>query len=235
MSDEATMTPGESDMVLAAEYVLTLLSPTEAAAFEDRLAREPSLRALVAAWADDFVAMTDGIAEARVPPRVWQAIHQRLWPAEAKAPAKGFWARLGLGEFAAGAALAAMFAFLVYQSDLLTPAFQPDFVAEIGEETAPVHFAAAFDAETGALRLKREGQGAAEGRSYHLWLIAGSAAPVSVLVWPANSSKQDVVLPASLAAVLPGATLAISDEPLGGSPTGQPTGAVLAAGQVIAS
>lgn len=235
MSDDTTLTPGRDDMVLAAEYVLTLLSPQEAAAFEERLIREPVLRALVAAWADDFVAMTDGIEEASVPPRVWKAIHQRLWPAAAPQTARGFWSRLGMGELMAGAAVAAMFAFLVYQSDLLPTEFQPDYIAEIGEPDAPVQFAAAFDLASGELRINRQGQEAAQGRSYELWLIAGNDAPVSVMVWPGDSTEQAVVLPASLAGVMAGATLAISDEPLGGSPTGQPTGAVLAAGQVTNS
>ncbi|KAA2316220.1 hypothetical protein DL237_08200 [Pseudooceanicola sediminis] len=236
MSDDTTFTPGEEDMVLAAEYVLTLLGPSEVAAFEERLVREPALRALVAAWADDFVAMTDNIDEARVPPRVWRAIHQRLWPATGAdtTPAMGFWARLGLGKLVVAASVAAMFGFLVYQSDML-PGDHPEFVATLGAADAPVRFAAAYDVDTGELRMRREGQGAAAGRSYELWLIAGDAAPVSVMVWPADTTEQALVLPANLAGVLPGATLAISDEPLGGSPTGQPTGAVLAAGPVTAS
>ena len=42
-----------------------------------------------------------------------------------------------------------------------------------------------------------------------------------------SAAVAEFVLPAQLAS---GAILAISDEPLGGSPTGQPTGDVLAAG-----
>jgi anti-sigma-K factor RskA len=65
-----------------------------------------------------------------------------------------------------------------------------------------------------------------------LWLIEGDAAPVSLGVLP-EAPQARVPLDRALAArIAAGALLAISDEPEGGSPTGAPTGAVLAAGPV---
>jgi anti-sigma-K factor RskA len=64
-----------------------------------------------------------------------------------------------------------------------------------------------------------------------LWLIAGGNAPVSLGVLP-DSGIVALAFPVDLKDQLRGATLAISDEPDGGSPTGQPTGAVLATGVV---
>ena len=65
-----------------------------------------------------------------------------------------------------------------------------------------------------------------------MWLIAdGAGAPVSLGVLPA-AQFAELAIPADQIAALAGATLAISDEPLGGSPTGQPTGAILAVGKV---
>ena len=98
-------TPPDSDLLRAAEYVLGLLEPAEAETFEARLATDPALRALTAAWADDLVAITDTIPEAQVPDHVWQALQARLWPkARAEGGAiprswRGFIASLGLGSW----------------------------------------------------------------------------------------------------------------------------------------
>ena len=62
-------------------------------------------------------------------------------------------------------------------------------------------------------------------------LIDGDAAPASLGVLPDDPHAVLEVAEGHRAA-MPNATLAISDEPAGGSPTGLPTGDVLAAGQV---
>ncbi len=61
-----------------------------------------------------------------------------------------------------------------------------------------------------------------------MWLIAGDDAPVSLGVLPDGPVR--LAIAPDLRPRLAGATLAISDEPPGGSPTGQPSGAVLATG-----
>jgi anti-sigma-K factor RskA len=63
-----------------------------------------------------------------------------------------------------------------------------------------------------------------------LWLIAQDGVPVSLGLLAAGGETV-LVPPADLAAQLPGATLAVSAEPPGGSPTGSPT-RVLGAGPV---
>ncbi|MBY5972174.1 anti-sigma factor [Ferrimonas balearica] len=236
-------TPPDSDLLRAAEYVLGLLEPAEAEAFEARLATDPALRALTAAWADDLVAITDAIPEAQVPDHVWQALQARLWPAaQAEGGAiprswRGFIASLGLGELVVGTVAAALLAFVAWEFGWMQPdpdLAAPEYVAEIGEATGPVRFAAGYDTDSETLVLERLAGAAAAGRSLELWLIAGDAAPVSVAVWPEGADRQEVVLPSGLAARVPEAVLAVSDEPAGGSPTGLPTGAVLATGAVRA-
>nr|WP_277813637.1 anti-sigma factor [Sphingomonas melonis] len=91
---------------------------------------------------------------------------------------------------------------------------------------API--AAAYDRETGVVRI---GGAVAvpAGRSAELWAIRGSAAPRSLGVMAAGR----VVVPAGLRAEMAADTvLAISIEPAGGSPTGLPTGPVVAAGKL---
>lgn len=229
--DTTPLTPEEEETVRAAEYVLGLMEGDLRAAFEVEMGRSPALRARVALWAEDFAAMTDSIAGQDVPPHVWQAITDRIWD-ETPPERAGLWRRWGLGEVLAGSLVAAGLAFLVYQSDLLAPP-PPGYLAEIGAPSDPVRFLAAWDPQDGTLSLEQQGAPAPAGRSYELWLIAGSAAPVSLTVWPADTRTAEIPLPQATGAMLPGAVLAISEEPEGGSPTGQPTGPVVATGQVV--
>ena len=132
-----------------------------------------------------------------------------------------------------GAAAAALIAFAVMQAGLLSPGATPEYRAEVAAADQSLLFTAEFDNESGSLSLTRVAGQAAPGRSLEIWLIAGDEAPVSVMVWPSDTETEEIVLPAPIAAALPGGTFAISDEPEGGSPTGAPTGDVLATGQVV--
>jgi anti-sigma-K factor RskA len=70
-------------------------------------------------------------------------------------------------------------------------------------------------------------------RAFELWAIApGSTRPRSLGVIPASGEMKISPLPADLR---DGATLAISVEPMGGSPTQQPTGPVVFTGSVKAA
>lgn len=278
--EDASLTPEDEDMILAAEYLLGLLDPRRHADMSDRVAREPAMQALVAAWAEDFAAMTDDLDEAEVPGHVWQAIRDRIRRGEGRAdrgdigvtvpgfpldggddgaddadmpergedadadaafdPAdddtptgwKGFIASLGITELVLGTAAAALLAFFAWDSDLMQPRRAPDYAAEIGAAGAAVRFTAVYDEDTGTLEVQRDGMEAQPGRSYQLWMLAGDAQPVPLMVWQREAENQRVVLGPEAAEVMPGATLAVSDEPFGGSPTGLPTGEVLATGAV---
>ncbi|WP_160383716.1 anti-sigma factor [Pseudooceanicola pacificus] len=219
----------EDDRILAAEYILGLLDDETSRALEARMNVEPALRDSVAVWADDFAVMTDGIPEELPPPGVFVSISEVLFGTE-RAPS--LLQRLGIVRMFVGAVAAAGLAFVVISSGLLGPANQPEFVARVEAQDSSLRFRAAYDADTGSLHLVRLAGQAAPGRSLEFWLIAGSNAPVSVMVWPTGADDERIVLPAPIAAGLPGGTLAISDEPEGGSPTGAPTGDVLAVGQV---
>ncbi|MCA0921106.1 anti-sigma factor domain-containing protein [Pseudooceanicola nanhaiensis] len=227
MSSAADKTRDE-DHILAAEYVLGLLAPAQVAAVESSLATNATLRAEVADWSDRFGRLTDDMPEVTPPARVWHAITGRIFPDDTVP----FWRRLGLPQIAVGAALAAVVLWGAISFDLLRPAMplRTDVVAEIGRVDTPVHFRAEYDSAASELRLVRLNGGPQPGRALEVWLIAGTAAPVSVMVWPDGAESVELRLPPELARVLSGATLAISDEPAGGSPTGAPTGAVLATG-----
>lgn len=215
----------DEDRLLAGEYALGLLPPEEAAAFEDRLASDPELRALYAMWAEDFAALLDDTAPVRPPRRVSARIETTLFP-EARQP---LWQRLGL--YGLGGVAAALVLYLVTNAGLLQlgpdPQVTPELTASLASEDGGLLVNAAYDEDTGQLFIERALGAPQSGRDLELWLIAGEAPPASLGVLPAGRSAR-VTLPEALRAGLPGAILAVSDEPQGGSPTGAPTGDVLA-------
>ncbi|WP_397542290.1 anti-sigma factor [Roseovarius salis] len=218
----------DDDVVRAGEYTLGLMPDDEAEAFEARLAAEPELRALCAAWASEFAAMTEELDPVRPPARVQAALEQRLFGRARKGPGV-------LGWLAGMAAVVTAAVILVMTSGLLErgplPPDEPVYRAEIAAEDGSLLVRAAYDAETARLYLERERGAAPPGRALELWLIAGDESPVSLGVLP---TETETVLPIEepLRPKLDGGLLAISEEPPGGSPTGAPTGDVLAVGPI---
>ena len=106
------------------------------------------------------------------------------------------------------------------------------YVAELTDDLDTFVVQARFDPASNQLDLTRTAGGPREGRALEIWLIAGDNAPVSLGVWPKGQANAVLDIPADLALQMAGGVLAVSDEPEGGSPTGAPTGDVLAVGQV---
>jgi anti-sigma-K factor RskA len=225
----------EDDRTLAAEYALGLLPPDAARAAEARLAADSAFRAEVALWSERLADLAGEVAPVAPPPRVAAALEARLFgPAPRPGPpARALWARLerlrGVAFGAlAGAAVAAVLAVALLP--LVERPLPPRFVAELAAEDRALVIRAQLDGS--AIRLERLAGGPAPGRALELWLIAGDAAPVSLGVLP-DAAEAEIAIPEALRPEIgPGAVLAVSDEPPGGSPTGQPTGTVLAAGAI---
>jgi anti-sigma-K factor RskA len=217
----------------AAEYVLGILTTQERNDFARRLRDDAALRAEVIMWENRLAPMVDGVASVAPPTRIYAALEEQLFADAASAP-PGLWRNLG---FWRGLSFASLAAAVVLAGVALTDLKRggddkPTLIAELAGESKAVRLAVAFDAKSGALNINRvEGQ-AATGRAFELWLIEGSNAPVSLGLLP-RTAQGVIAVPEALRAKLPNAVLAISDEPEGGSPTGAPTGAVLATGQVL--
>lgn len=234
MSDQSTDTPrDDDDSLLAAEYVLRLLSPAEEAELAARLTREPALAEEVAAWTIRLSGLDNEVEGVPPAPAVKSALERRLFGMPARVP---FWQRAGLwqGVSLASVAVAAFFAFQALQpvdAPPREPTRAPLFISEIAAEDQSLRLLAVYDSTLGEVRLTRVAGAAVDGRVLQLWAIAGDAAPVSLGVLP-DAAATAVDLPFALRSDVAGLVLAVSDEPPGGSPTGAPTGAVLAVGQV---
>ena len=237
MTDHTTPPKGpenEDDRVLAAEYALGLLSAEERAQFEARLDTDADLRAEVVAWDEHFASVIlDEIDPVDPSPQVAKRLQTILFKPEKQS----FWQQIW--PYGLGGVAAALVLWLTISTGVLIPddtGLQPDLVAELAPtpDGEGLVIRAAVDTTRGAVEVVRAAGAPPEGRVFELWLIAGDAAPVSLgLLDEGNSTLID--LPQDLVALLPGALLAISDEPPGGSPTGAPTGAVRAAGSLTSS
>jgi anti-sigma-K factor RskA len=218
----------DEDRILAGEYALGLLSAEEAAAFEARLGRDPDLRAAYAQWAGDFAAMTDDITPQVPPAHVWQRLEAGLFTDKRRAR----WPRR-LALWGGGIAAAAVLVLALLTGDAwrAPPPAEALYRAEVAAEDRSLVVEAVYDAATGTLLVDRAAGGARAGRALELWLIAGEDAPVSLGLLP-EDRRGALPVPDALRGRVAGAVLAISDEPEGGSPTGAPTGEVLATGAV---
>jgi anti-sigma-K factor RskA len=217
-------TDRDDDEALAGEYALGLMESDARRAFEARLAREPALREQVRAWQERLASLADEVAPVAPPPRAKAAIDARLFaPARTR---RWSWTRFMGGAFTAAALVLAL---LVWTGP---PTTGPALTAEIAAEDRSLVYAVRFEPALARLDLTRTDGAPAAGRVHELWLIVeGAPAPVSLGVLP-DDGRVTLGLPEALSAAVAGSTLAVSDEPPGGSPTGQPTGAVLALGTV---
>jgi|688.fasta_scaffold184692_3 anti-sigma-K factor RskA len=97
---------------------------------------------------------------------------------------------------------------------------------------------ASVDAVRHRVRLMRGALRAPKDRALELWVIVGKRAPVPVGVFGAASDSArdpEFTLPAShLSSIATPVVLAVSIEPLGGSPTNSPTGPIIATGRLTA-
>lgn len=203
---------------LAAEYVLGTLPPEDRAAAERLLARDTDFARLVAAWTARLAPLDAGYGEEPAPPEVLARVEARLFPGQARAPdrpparhTRPRWQIPLWGALAAALALAVLW--------VSEPGSHP-VVATLTAPGEPLRVAAQYG--RGELVFTRAaGPAAPSGRDYELWVIPPAGAPVSL------GLLRDDPVRVALAELAPGTTLAVSLEPAGGSPSGQPTGAVL--------
>tara|TARA_R110002033_G_scaffold2579_3_gene17427 strand:- start:359 stop:1030 length:672 start_codon:yes stop_codon:yes gene_type:complete len=216
---DVTDTFEDDDRALIGEYLLGLLSPEEEAAVERRLPQDRTLAQLHSDWAEALSPMLAG-RDVPAPACLRAEIEARLFRPEPKRSRWWGWAGIVAGPVAAFA----LAVFLLQPPTGFVPTLNAEMPGIEGSGAGDLYLAAGTDG-TDLLIIRRSGE-PLPGRVLQLWLIAGDAAPVSLGVLP---DQDRVVIPAP-AGLTAGVVLAVSDEPPGGSPTGQPTGAVLAAG-----
>lgn len=211
------------DDVLAAELALGLLEGEDRRAAEALARSDPAFAAEVAFWSERLAMLAEEIEPVAPSRGAKPALEKRLFGAPERA-GSGLWKALA----GFGAIAAASFAFLAFVPETVAPPAL--FVSDIVSTDASLNVLAVIDATAHNVRITRTAGTAREGRVLELWGIpADGAPPVSFGVLP-EAEVAVFEVPDALLGKAVGLTLAISDEPEGGSPTGAPTGEVLATG-----
>lgn len=212
---------------LAARYVIGSMRGSARKRFQRLLMTIPSLRDEVAFWEEHLYALTDTVPERRAPKRIWKNIEQRLgWLP--KDPAKSSWWSWGFG-LAAALLLVNLFIFSPQQLQE-TQVFER--VAVIQNDDAQTLWLIQQDEQT--LRVRAVGNIELRAENdYELWMLPQSgSAPISLGLLPQQGVRSLTV--AATINLNDVAALAVSREPLGGSPLAVPSGPVVYTTDLVA-
>ena len=200
---------------LAGEYVLGTLAGADRVAFEGRLQRDTDAMRAVSLWAQHLQPLADAVTPTIPAPQLWQRIERELGlPTRSKSRAP-----MWIAAAVAAAIVAVAFLF----PDLY---MKPD-VNAVAQLAPPTGGEAAFvvsvldDQETLLIRAANVTQ--QPNNSYELWVVPQTGAPVSLGVIEQTGETERDVAENLRGLLVPGGTLAVSLEPVGGSPTGAPT------------
>lgn len=220
----------------AAEYVLGLLSAHEFAQLEKELPANPELASEVAYWEQRLAPLGLLQAPASPPNSVWPRIQSRIQPAANSAqPARqdrGLWIGVAIAASMAAFVLASVLVLSLYSPSESTP---PTYASLIQDEKRDLAWLITADAaDVQALQVVTMGGSYGQtwpNRSLELWLLAPGDSPISLGLLPKEGTSNIPVSPeiaGKLRQIRAATTkLAVSEEPLGGSPTGAPTGEVV--------
>jgi anti-sigma-K factor RskA len=226
----------EELQALAGEYVLGTLDPEERAEAERLLASDPDFAGAVTAWEHRLDPLNAAIAPVAPSEGLIRRIEQRLGEPAASAKIlrlerhlKG-WRTATL----AMTALAASLIGFIVASPREEPAHR--FVAAVQQGDQQPIFVVAVDTAKGIIAVRPVAARAPEaGRDYELWAVGGGRPrPQSLgLIALRNVNLPAARLESGKGASFGDTVFAVSLEPRGGSPTGQPTGPVLWTGKLV--
>lgn len=215
----------------AGEYVLGLLEGAELAGFESDIARDPALAAAVEKLRDHMGKLDDTVTPLPADPALWQRIAGQLDAPVAlmtvtRAANDNRWR--GLAGLAASVLVALGVGYLAGSS--VATQSQPLMIAVLLTEDGaqPGAIVEAF-ADDSVRLVPLELAMRPQDRTYELWTLPDAeTGPVSMGIFddPATISLAGPNLPPPESGQLYEITL----EPLGGSPTGRPTGPILVKG-----
>lgn len=242
-------TPSRRSDLLAAEHALGLLDGESLAAAERRCLDDPEFARAVEAWRLRLAPLAQSLPERAPPAHVKAALLAGLFGDTGREARNGPASWLNSLAFWRGAAgLASLLA--VAAITMLVATSAPERAGGGRDDEGPGYFAALRDSDASPVVLVRydaqAGQllvsgpvraDAGQPVQPELWVIPASegAAPQSLglIADLSGTLERRLSVEAGLGdAIAEGATFAISLEPPGGSPTGAPTGPVVALGAV---
>jgi len=223
------MTPDAPDPdMTAAELALGLLDGEARAAALRRVLADPDFAREVEQWRQRLAGLFDDYPEVAAPESVAARLAQLDRPAQPAPPRRRNWPIAAM--VTAVAAMLALFFVLRPAQQIVSPPHHL-MVASLMMSDKSAAVPAMVDMTTGEMRVGGAAMAPA-GKTAQLWMIGGDGVPKPMGML-ASSGPSRMVLPMEKRHSLKaGVMLAVSIEPLGGSPTGLPTGPVVASGKL---
>ena len=244
-TEHDNLAPEPSDeAMLAAEYVLGVLDAPARRAFAARMAKDASLAREVAQWQRRLSPMADEFADVAPPLGLWPRIraHVGLSQAPGATPRVPLWDRVafwrGIGAAGFAATAASLLALAMLPRSLPVPEEHSPLphplrlVATASSADGQPMLMAAVDDDacTMVVMPVRASRMVPAGKVAELWFVAADGRPHALGIGD-RAPMQAITVPRALRNdMLAQGMLAVSIEQPGGSPTGQPTGDVVARG-----
>lgn len=230
----------DEERPLAGEYVLGVLDADERAQAKARIAAEPAFARAVQWWETHLTPLAADVRSVEPSAGLWPRIANLI--GDVSKPTlwnnTRVWRGVSAGALALAAASVAVLVLTPRQAPppIVAPA-APPAAAEVAVISDPTTskpaLVATLDHATDKLILTPVAMKMPAQRDAELWIIPEGHKPISLGVIPQDKPAR-IAVPAGLKGLgTYTATLAVTDEPLGGSPSGDPTGSVRAAGKFV--
>ena len=226
----------ELRQALAAEYVLGTLQGRARRRFEKLASEDARLRQIISSWEQKLGSLSEGVVPVDVPEHVWASIQKRLgfdlMPKARSGMLSTFWNSLMLWRSLATVATIALM-FAAYLNLFAPKLVVNQYIAVLQTEQQQASWLIKSDLQNKRMivHIVNE-QTIPIGKAFELWMIKEGDKPISLgLISP----DKQLNLPLSdelLDKIKQANVMAVSIEPAGGSPTGQPTGPVPYTGKV---
>ncbi len=220
---------------LAAEYVLGTLHGSARRRFDKLMMESYQVRDAVWQWEQQLNPLVDSLPETVPPKKIWKQIEQRIDPAPTPSNALFWWRGWAALSSAIVLVMAVLFSQVPFTTTTTTTT-QPDRVAMFNDEQATPLWLVTSDSRNGKLMVKAINPQAVavDNKAFELWMLPKQGQPTSLGILPVSHTRSETVLSPKLLEVLQNSEgLAISLEPVGGSPTGQPTGPIMYQAPVV--
>ena len=244
-------TPSDNERdLLAAEFALGLLEGDDSSEAERLLASDAAFAGEVADWHERLSPLLDEIAPVEPGAALWDRINSALDEGGRPGNVHQLKRRLTLwrGYSAAiSAVAAALLLVIAFDAFSVRPESAPDrgtvqrpvqaapvLVANVAAEDRSAALVVSFDPAGRSLLVAPAVITPDPEHDHQLWLIPASGTPLSLGLIASSAPHRLPVPPTLLREFRRDVTLAVSVEPVGGSRTGQPTGAVVATGKLTA-
>jgi anti-sigma-K factor RskA len=236
-----TRGPDQEHDMLAAEHALGVLHGTELARARELALSSRDFAQSVEDWQKTLATIANEATEQEPDRSLWSRIERALGASSDNEFGKVVQLKRQLRRwrtisFAATAAAAVLLLLVVNPNQEATNPGRvesaPVLVAALSSEQTGTSLSVAYDPTTQSLLVTPGVLKGATGHQHELWIIPAGGKPVAVGLIAASEPQRLQLQNAILPHFRSQSTLAVSVEPVGGSRTGQPTGPVVASGEL---